>query len=405
MTLNRIKNFCPAPFRQICINSLGEVSACCMINTEGFGKIDEKLGNSLNDIYNGEKWQKFYHEHRNEIMPELCEMSCFWKSGERTEYHHQWDVANNAEWELKKKEIKKADIAFSNICNLSCTMCGSIWSSEWLKYESHFNLLPNEYKQGSSPPNMRPWNFSRSQCTDLAKQLKNADNISVKGGEPFLNERFTFFLKELSKYACPEETHVNVITNGTIINKEALKLLNNFWSPAINISIESTNNELYRFIRGGTYIFDDIKQTIQYVKENCPNIAIRSNYITGSLNVTDLLEDMKNLRSAGIEGLNLMLIHYPIEQGIHVLNKKTINKYLKDFEQDQVGNEDFYSSMIKYNQVKQIPQEFLNLNNKVYKAEDLLQNFEKYYKLRKFQNIKVPNILDLVPDYLDRCNI
>ena len=114
---------------------------------------------------------------------------------------------------------------------------------------------------------------------------------------------------------------------------------------------------------------------------------------------------MKNLRSAGIQGLNLMLIHYPIEQGIHVLNKKTINKYLKDFEQDQVGNQDFYSSMIKYNQVKQIPQEFLNLNNKVYKAEDLLQNFEKYYKLRKFQNIKVPNILDLVPDYLDRCNI
>ena len=73
MIKHKKENYCPAPFRQVCINPLGELSPCCMVNTEGFGKINEDLANSLEDLQNSSKWQDFIQQHKDNKMPSICE--------------------------------------------------------------------------------------------------------------------------------------------------------------------------------------------------------------------------------------------------------------------------------------------------------------------------------------------
>ncbi len=388
MIKNKIKNFCPAPFRQICINALGEVSACCIINREGFGKLQENLNNTLDNVYDGDKWQDFYNGHLNEQMPSICDDLC--GRNYPNEYHHQWKRAKD-QWVEKTHDIKLADIAFSNICNLSCTMCNSFFSSEWIKIKSD-----SQHKI---------WNFSKKQCIELANKLQNAENITIKGGEPFLNERFTFFLEEMLNYNNNDKTHINVLTNGTIINDRALKLLSQFKDPKILYSLESTKNDLYSFIRGCQHDFDHLKQTIEYVSKKYPNIIRWSNYIVGSLNAANYLEDMKNLRSAGIQEVNLMIIHGPIEQSVHVLKKSVIKKLIKDIEKDVLLNPKFYKMMKEMTLADTIKQlvDVSNKSSPQFSESKVRDRFDVLCNIRKSQNLNVNSITDIVPDFYSRC--
>ena len=259
MIINKNKNYCPAPFKQFCINSLGHISPCCMINDTGFGKLNKDLNISLKELMISSDWKNFIKSHKEEKMPHICEKAC--GMSYPVEYHHQWKRYENLP--IKDNIIKTADISFGNICNLTCTMCGPTWSSEWLKFAEQKDRFA--------------WNFNHSQCVELAKLLKNCESIVIKGGEPFLNKNFPVFLKKLNKLYTDKNLHFNVITNGTICNKEALEIINNFPNPSINISIESTNNSVYKWIRGGTYNLITIFNNIKYIKKNYKNILLRAN--------------------------------------------------------------------------------------------------------------------------------
>lgn len=391
---NKTKNYCPAPFRQVCINPLGELSPCCMVNTEGFGKITEDINDSIDDIQSTPAWQGFLQAHKDEKMPEICEKSC----GRHfpSEYHNQWSYAEQEKWEDKTFDIKRADIAFSNLCNLTCTMCSSTFSSEWIKIQKKWN----------KPSKDVPWNFSIDQVVELAKQLSTCDLINIKGGEPFFNPRFKIFLKELADRNT--DIHLPILTNGTIIDDEALEQFSRFTrKPTFCVSLESTNDDLYQLIRGDKYKFSDIKRNIQYVKNNYPNLILKTNYVLGAWNIDNFKNDMMNLRDTGITDCNILVIHGPIEQSIKLVNKKVRNKWIEIFQREITDYPNFYRTIIKDKWAEHLIQNMKEMDYQPGTKERFEWCLEKsngYINLRKdIQNIdlKFTDILEVVPNYIE----
>lgn len=387
------ENYCPAPFRQLCINPFGELSPCCMVNerNEGFGKLTDDVGTSLAELQKNKKWRKFKRDHLNESMPKLCESAC----GRHfpSEYHNQWSWAKAEGWVDKSVDIKRADIAFSNLCNLSCTMCSPSFSSEWIK------LI---HKVTGDKP-FEPWNFSVHQVKELAEQVKDCKIVNIKGGEPFFNPRLALFLKELADRNI--YVHLPILTNGTIINDEALVQFSRFEAkPTFVVSLESTNNDLYQYIRGGKYTFDDIRKNIAYVKENYPNLLIKTNYILGAWNIDNFTQDMENLRNAGVEDCNILVVHDPVEQSIKIVNQMARENWIKKFIKDMDNNPSFYDTMIKDGWDKML---ISNMRSVIFKPQKhkktMLVQANKYINYRRnIQNTAVNFncITEIVPNYL-----
>lgn len=390
---NKVKNFCPAPFRQVCINPHGELSPCCMINEKGtgYGKVTEEVNSSINDIQFSEGWQNFLQEHINEQMPDVCEKSC----GRHypSEYHNQWSWAEQENWIDKEFDIKRADIAFSNLCNLTCTMCSSDFSSEWIKLNK---------KIKTDEPRL-PWNFSESQVVELAHQLKNCSLVNIKGGEPFFNPRLKIFLKELADLNL--NVHLPILTNGTIVDDEALTQFSRFTArPTFCVSLESTNNDLYQLIRGGKYRYDDVKNNIMYVKEHYPNLTLKTNYVLGAWNIDEFKTDMDNLRDAGIVEANILVVHGPIEQSIYIVNKTARQRWINVFKEELKNYPDFYRIVIKDGIADSLINNMEQLEVKPEIPIKMLTNSNNYVRLRKFTqgfNLSINSILDVVPNYLE----
>jgi sulfatase maturation enzyme AslB (radical SAM superfamily) len=391
---NKKENYCPAPYRQLCINPHGELSPCCMINEpgQGFGKLTDDLGTSLAELQQKTKWKKFKSDHENEKMPNLCERAC--GIHYPSEYHNQWQWAESEGWKQKTNDIKRADIAFSNLCNLSCTMCSASFSSEWIKLME---------KIGGPGGPSKPWNFSIDQVKELANEVSSCNVVNIKGGEPFFNPRLKIFLKELADKNL--NVHLPILTNGTVIDDEALTQFSRFENrPTFVVSLETTNNDLYQYIRGGKYTFDDVKKNIAYVKKNYPKLLIKTNYILGAWNIDNFRQDMKNLRNAGVEDCNILVIHNPVEQSIKIVNEMARENWVKNFTEDRDKNPNFYKTMINDGWDKMLID---NMRSVIFKPQKhknrMLVQANKYIRYRRFMqntNVNFDCITKVVPNYL-----
>jgi MoaA/NifB/PqqE/SkfB family radical SAM enzyme len=196
------------------------------------------------------------------------------------------------------------------------------------------------------------------------------------------------------------------LTNGTVCNQDALEIINNFPYPNINISIESTENDLYKWVRGGIYSLDTIFSNISYIKKNYKNILLRANYIVGSVNIDNFLQDMNILREIQIDELNLMLIKYPLEQSISIVKQKYIKKFINDLLTDSKLYPSFYKLMTNMNtlqdtieHLKSIPTQKIDKN---YLIERL--NFYNHIRYKQTNNINL-DLLKIKPNFCNFINL
>ena len=272
-------------------------------------------------------------------------------------------------------------------------MCSSTFSSEWIKIDKAINGQSNDV----------PWNFSVDQAKELARQLSSCDLINIKGGEPFFNPRFKIFLKELADRNV--DIHLPILTNGTIIDDEALEQFSRFTrKPTFCVSLESTNDDLYQLIRGGRYNFNDIKKNIKYVEKNYPKLILKTNYVLGAWNINNFANDMENLRAAGITDCNILIIHGPFEQSINVVNIAARKNWIDVFEKELEDYPEFYKTIIKDGWDRQIIENMTELKFQKPNPNKMLEKSNSFINLRKYTqkiNLNINSILDVVPAYIE----
>ncbi|WDV47199.1 radical SAM protein [Clostridiaceae bacterium M8S5] len=104
--------------------------------------------------------------------------------------------------------------------------------------------------------------------------------LSIAGGEPFISNKFLYFLQ----YASSKEINISFTTNSLFINSTIISELNKLNIQTITVSLDGATSETNDYIRGeGTYN-KVVKQTSMLSKKFIGDVALRMTIMKHNLN-------------------------------------------------------------------------------------------------------------------------
>ncbi|MCC6372475.1 MAG: twitch domain-containing radical SAM protein [Bacteroidia bacterium] len=199
--LKNSKAFCMNPWVHLFVSQKGTVGPCCLASWEEdktFGNVNTQ---NVNEIWNGEKMRAFRKSMMADKPDERCHQ-CYLneQNGLRSKrktvnflYAHHLPLVNDTQRNGFSKNAQPVywDIRLSNLCNLSCRICGHHSSSSWFEDAKALGQTNYETKIHKGPANFEA----------LVKQLDNViDNLEelyFAGGEPLLMPEHLFLINKL----------------------------------------------------------------------------------------------------------------------------------------------------------------------------------------------------------------
>jgi organic radical activating enzyme len=144
-------------------------------------------------------------------------------------------------------DIYKLNFTLSNICNLACPFCSADASSLIDKTAQKYddNERPFSWK-----PQLQDYNLTTDKASKLLSELLKKNKVKylkIVGGEPFLKGNWET-IQFLLDGGYLKDTTLQIVTNGTCVSKEKLRLLENAKAVDLNISMDSIYKN-YDFIR------------------------------------------------------------------------------------------------------------------------------------------------------------
>lgn len=217
---------CHHPWEGMVINPQGFITHCCEAPKVYVAHIDEV--SSLTDTFNNHpSFKKF-----RETIPSSC-LKCIWKE-QRGISTAKSSFSLPTEWNGK---IRRLEYTLSNLCNATCSMCSSYFSSSWFKYDKEFPVS----------------SLSESAFQKILDIIPSVEHLIIKGGEPFADKRNLIILR---KYLKESTGNVDIITNGSLLSEE-------FFDRRVkpSISIDGTH-DVYRWIRSTDWdtVIDNMKR-------------------------------------------------------------------------------------------------------------------------------------------------
>jgi radical SAM protein with 4Fe4S-binding SPASM domain len=361
---------CNLPTHGVFIGENGNVTPCCGV-TYAFGNLKDL---SLNQAFHTKKAKQFRKNFKRGIYEQDC-INCYKsKSAHRT----FWGLKKTKIKDLSNQFIAHAEVTFSNICNLTCTMCSPRFSHKWAK------LLGQEDKIFS---------LTEEQVVEMAYACKDVGNIQFKGGEPFFQPHINLFLSELYKHNPSAE--LVILTNGTIINDSTIEIFSKFKNTTVAVSAEASG-KLYQYIRGGAYTFEkDVVNNLKKLKQekgfkrlivpiaSCIGLYNFDKWIEHHQNITDCLNDNGMDTTINIQGVS-----DPVNQSLYLKSKKTRNEFKNNL----------YKSKLNFNHANT---GFINLDyieNRTTK-DKILNGIEFHNKIKKLNLFEInPKVLDNIDE-------
>jgi radical SAM protein with 4Fe4S-binding SPASM domain len=154
-----------------------------------------------------------------------------------------------------QKKIKQIYFSLTNRCNLSCNHCS---------YNAQSASLDDT--------------LSTEQVISIVDKIIkcNPDSIIFTGGEPLIRKDFIEILKYTAK---KYKGDINILTNGTFIDENNVKVLSLLLSN-IDISLDGVDEESCSLVRGKG-VFDRVIRSIKLLKKNDFNNTTLSMVLTG----------------------------------------------------------------------------------------------------------------------------
>lgn len=294
---------CTAPLNSILIDTNKGVRPCCYYQAGFLGNIRE---HTISEIMSNNAWTKLKQQMRDNEWPDGC-LLCKSNEGSfgtslRQVYLNDIPVDN-----LENDHLNHIEFNGSNICNLACVHCHSLYSSKWQiernkvikltesfddnRKQSTFKLHPIIDLPDSDGESIRKVHLPNPDL--VLENIKKLDltyvrTFSFRGGEPFLNSETTTILNYADSLDLLDKINVSVTTNGTYITDEIIELLKKCKSIHINLSIDGIG-ELFNYIRYGDAKFENIEHTISKLNE-VPNLKILVSVASMNYNAFNLVE-------------------------------------------------------------------------------------------------------------------
>jgi sulfatase maturation enzyme AslB (radical SAM superfamily) len=164
--------------------------------------------------------------------------------------------------EEKRPTIRHLEISFSNVCNLTCAMCSSEFSSSWIAPDKSAIEKGLGFRDFTGPFH-RVARVSPELLEEVFEHVDDLDLIIIKGGEPTREPICLNFLQELVKRRSRPGPFVFLQSNGTRHPSEWLKGLDSL-QLEIGISLDGWG-EVNDWIRGSR--FEQVISHMEYLDE------------------------------------------------------------------------------------------------------------------------------------------
>lgn len=261
------EKLCLIPFMSLNIHPTGSYQLCSSARKEFPLNPDSS---SLSSIYNSDNMNKVRQQMLNnqKVIPDCT--GCYQLEDQnvdskRTRFNKKRldfygeSFCHDAVYGSKKK-IYELDLSFSNLCNLNCVMCNSLYSSSWFKPDQK---AASEGLNFRETKNEKLWKISKSLLDSIIEDhSQDLKEIFIKGGEPFIDPQCIYFLNKLSNYKNKnKDLIVYIQTNGTVFNSKIIEAIGDL-NVEISFSIDGLDDH-YEWIRG--FSFDKIMKNFNHL--------------------------------------------------------------------------------------------------------------------------------------------
>jgi organic radical activating enzyme len=235
--------------------------------------------------------------------------------------------ATDADGTHPEMKFRYWDIRFSNICNLKCRSCGSIFSSRW---------YDDDIKLNNGKPLRPRVQFAGRNANDIWEQMEpqiqHLEQIYFAGGEPLIMEEHNRILKKLIETG---NTKVRLIYNTNLTElkfkrESVLDLWKQFPKICVAASLDDMG-ERASIIRSGTD-WKSIEQNIQDLKRECPHIDFMISPTLSVMNIWNFVQFHRYMVEQNFikpGDFNLNILQSPAEYRIDILPTE-IKEYFKD---------------------------------------------------------------------------
>lgn len=340
------KTFCAAPFIHQTISTSGKKFLCCGVFHSTNRKIT--INRDLND-WEGKDYQ-YIRNHMltsNDWLPDCEECKILENAGKpslRINMNEMFIKLNQPSLSVSTGNPfgvpLSYDIRFSNLCNLSCRMCGPESSSQLVKEaKKHPELWPS----WSNAEDEFKFNVNSNKDIDwLLEEAQFIRDLKLLGGEPTIQPEVHALLKRLVEV---NNTNIDVFitTNGTNENKEFFNLLKQFKNVLMNFSIDS-HPERLPYIRGGANgkkIWENIKKISEISWAG--NMSINTTQVVMSYNIFDFWELGQLCKeSSWIDTHRSWLLYTPEYQSARFIPRKWKETAIEIAKQNMCYDEEKY---------------------------------------------------------------
>tara|TARA_B100001173_G_scaffold311995_1_gene331165 strand:+ start:945 stop:2183 length:1239 start_codon:yes stop_codon:yes gene_type:complete len=324
------ETFCVLPWLHLHFHPNGQVHHCCLSFKES--PMGNLMDGSPDEIINNENFKKLRLQLLNNEKPYSC-TRCF----EREQYnvtsmrqHHNQHFSKdipqliddtNTDGSLNKVNFKYWDFRFSNLCNMKCRMCGSVFSSLW--YDDEIEL--KRRGRGSVSVEKRVVNSQEKSQVNLKEwvdnKIEDVEYCYFAGGEPLIMEEHYYILKKLIEH---KRFDVKIRYNSNLLKLhfrdfDLVELWRKFDTVQMNASIDDIELRA-EYIRKGTR-WNEIEENIKRLQDT--NIIFQIECTTQAMNVLTLPELLTRLNQLGVESYSVQfhnLLQYPRSFTVKILS-------------------------------------------------------------------------------------
>jgi len=222
------------------------------------------------------------------------------------------------------------DVRFSNICNLKCRSCGSIFSSRW--YDDDVKLWGKPLR----PRVQFAGRHSEDVWEQMQEHIPHLDQIYFAGGEPLIMEEHNRILKLL---IAKGNTNVRLIYNTNLTElkykqESVLDLWKHFPTVCVAASLDDMGDRA-GVIRSGTD-WAQVEQNIRDLKRECPHIDFMISPTLSMMNIWNFVNFHRYMIDQGFiepKDFNLNILQGPKDYRIDMLPMDIKLRFKQQFEE------------------------------------------------------------------------
>ena len=288
------------------------------------------------------------------------------------------------------------DLRLGNLCNLKCRMCTSEWSSQIAD-----EILSNPELDWDSVPSEKLTSVSDKTWELLNNWIGRVERVFMTGGEPTIIKKNLEYIQKIIQTGRGKDIELIFTTNATNVNREFLRLAENFKSVHFAVSIDAVE-DLATYIRFPSD-WDTIKQNLNTIGQN--NFGVGINTTVQWLNMTRLtemfnfIEEYIDSKPKQFAGVWFQLVTTP-----SYLDPIYAPRFMKEIAIEQISNFLENSKLFQNEKFNNIL--YGDLKNGLESTRTFLQNniqLEKHKdvflkKMEQLDRIRGQSLFDILPE-------